>query len=1307
MAERLTFTLTGRDELSRVLNGTADSADRLRLRLAGINADSDGQLRDLRGRFLAADDAARRLGDSTHATRDSVRNLGDEAGKLGEALKANLISLAPAAIPATAALAGAALHLSGQLGATAVAAAAYGLALKGQIAGITDAVEAQQKYDDAVRTSGRNSQEAVKAQVAYQQSLAKLPPETQRAAVAVGLLKDNFQDWSDSLSGDVMKPFNKGIAITNALLPETTGLAKGASTQFDRLLTLVGGAIESPGFDKLNTRFTTFADRTMSHAVDSLTIFMAKADAGEVGHGVSEFMDYARANGPAVWDTLENVGDALINVLRAGSDVGVGMLDVVNALSGVVSAVPPEAIADLLQLAIAIKAVRLAAAGGGAAKAALLAIGTQLMAMRTAAAGATGVLGRATAAIGGLSRGAKVAAAGTGIGLLLITLDALSSKNRAAAPDVDKMTTALGGLGHSGKASGELVRVFGTDLDGLASAADRVAGKASGMDKFNDVMNSIFTLGMGKSNTFKAAKEDIDALDKGLTNLVQSGKADLAAQALKNIYAAQPGAAKELAGELDNYTDALAGQRLEQDLAAQSMGLFGAQAQQVQAKLDAQTKSTDGLRQSIIALNDVNRSALGGMIGFEAAIDAASKAAQKNAGVLTYNNGQLSVGTEKQRAAAQALSDLAAKTDEATSSARESGASWAAVSGIYERGRQQLIANAQQMGLNRNQAKALADQILAAPDKTAFLKGDIADLEAKLADAKEKLKHAPSSKTAKIRGDIADLEKKLADARAELASIHSKTITITTIRRERAEHNTIGRPTKGEGGQSKYARGGRVHRYADGGDVSFFPIGGPVSGPGTATSDSIPAWLSNGEYVIKAAAVDRYGVAMFDALNAERFAGGGVAGFSYTPTAAPGVLRSASDVQSAYSSAHQPISREEYTKKLRAQANAVDTLRTAEARLEQVRKNKHHTHAQLVAAENSVAKARRGVATATDAAKAAEARYRQTFSLSDWGKTLASTVRSNAAYEAALSKIAARGGADVIEQLRGLGAEGAAMVAALAKASNRQFNEIIGNLRKLAPTAAATLADYTRQLNATTSGSKEFQANLLKLASMGFGDLAMQLAGQGDANAMALAAAAVKSSAAAAKANAAVKAGQKLLTADELTAATQLLSVLAGKKGAGVADVVAAGVSWPMLAHLAPLYAKQIKAIPGSGTFVKEMKERGVALAQGGLLWGPGTSTSDSIPVWGSTGEYMVKAAAVAKYGVRFMDALNEGRLPVGRSAIRAGLPAAPPVAAPVAGVDRPAVTYNVYPRASVIGVEDLRLLQRQEEARQRVGRPR
>ena len=43
--------------------------------------------------------------------------------------------------------------------------------------------------------------------------------------------------------------------------------------------------------------------------------------------------------------------------------------------------------------------------------------------------------------------------------------------------------------------------------------------------------------------------------------------------------------------------------------------------------------------------------------------------------------------------------------------------------------------------------------------------------------------------------------------------------------------------------------------------------GGLVTGPGTGTSDSIAARLSNGEYVVKASAVKHYGVDFFNALN--------------------------------------------------------------------------------------------------------------------------------------------------------------------------------------------------------------------------------------------------------------------------------------------------------------------------------------------------------------------------------------------------------------------------------------------------------
>lgn len=52
----------------------------------------------------------------------------------------------------------------------------------------------------------------------------------------------------------------------------------------------------------------------------------------------------------------------------------------------------------------------------------------------------------------------------------------------------------------------------------------------------------------------------------------------------------------------------------------------------------------------------------------------------------------------------------------------------------------------------------------------------------------------------------------------------------------------------------------------------------------------------------------------------------------------------------------------------------------------------------------------------------------------------------------------------------------------------------------------------------------------------------------------------------------------------------------------------------------------------------------GAGLKGGGHLRGPGSSTSDSIPIWGSNGEFMMNAKSVSKYGVAFMNAINSMR---------------------------------------------------------------
>jgi hypothetical protein len=71
------------------------------------------------------------------------------------------------------------------------------------------------------------------------------------------------------------------------------------------------------------------------------------------------------------------------------------------------------------------------------------------------------------------------------------------------------------------------------------------------------------------------------------------------------------------------------------------------------------------------------------------------------------------------------------------------------------------------------------------------------------------------------------------------------------------------------------------------GRMGSYATGGRVSGPGTTTSDEVPAWLSNDEYVLTAAAAQKIGYGTLDRLN-----GGDVSpikpmGYEYAPAAAP------------------------------------------------------------------------------------------------------------------------------------------------------------------------------------------------------------------------------------------------------------------------------------------------------------------------------------------------------------------------------------------------------------------------------------
>jgi hypothetical protein len=178
------------------------------------------------------------------------------------------------------------------------------------------------------------------------------------------------------------------------------------------------------------------------------------------------------------------------------------------------------------------------------------------------------------------------------------------------------------------------------------------------------------------------------------------------------------------------------------------------------------------------------------------------------------------------------------------------------------------------------------------------------------------------------------------------------------------------------------------------------------------------------------------------------------------------------------------------------------------------------------------------------------------FDLGAVERKLKSASKATQAWNADLEKVADRVGGDVAEALASMGAEGVKLADKMANGSTKYINEMAAALRNLQKTAKASLTDYTRQLGNANKMNREFADDLAKLAAMGYGDLAAQLAEQGDLAAQQIADAAAKDPKKAKKANAEAKTANSSLTSEQVQTLVQIIAAISSNK-VGIHDVAA------------------------------------------------------------------------------------------------------------------------------------------------------
>lgn len=439
--------------------------------------------------------------------------------------------------------------------------------------------------------------------------------------------------------------------------------------------------------------------------------------------------------------------------------------------------------------------------------------------------------------------GVKTAAEGAGI--LAATLASAGVFEQLFGPDttrdsVDSLTRDLLTAEDAVKAYSDQMQRFADDSSNWWSSnqvtnyGDAINGvfNPSTTQKIDNFAGRIIEVfGIGNNSDIANASAALEDLDGVLSGLVSSGNADQAAALFAEFAAAaaaQGVSVDQLSGKLPMYGEALAGVTLAQSgAAAGADDVAGGFLTAADAAFEA-AGGTEAWAADLEALNSPMLTARDAARQFEQAVDDASDAVKENGETLDIN-------TQKGRDNQAALDGVASAAISQISALQQNGASQGELQAKLDTSRDRLSAVAEKFGMTKEEARTYAEQVLKIP--------------------------AARSTTATFRTvGLGDLQR----AGSYLASLRDRRITLTvgTVRV----------------GNSKVNAG-------------QFASGGPIYGPGSKTSDDVPIWASHGEFMQRAAAVDKYGTRFMHAVNSLRFpaelARGFAQGGSITPSYAP------------------------------------------------------------------------------------------------------------------------------------------------------------------------------------------------------------------------------------------------------------------------------------------------------------------------------------------------------------------------------------------------------------------------------------
>jgi TP901 family phage tail tape measure protein len=694
----------------------------------------------------------------------------------------------------------------------------------------SEIVAVAQQIGPIARLAGSSADEVIGLATAF--ASVKIPPELARSVVT-----KTFGDIERAIAGGGEKLEKFGAALGMSGREFADAWRSDATSTFveflDAIPTEGSAAIAMLDGLGLSSQRNTPALQKLAQNVD-----LVKRSLRESGQGFSENTELNRQYNIIAETTaarLQVLANNFMAFLDAVGSANLGPLgDLLDFLSDILRTLTDFASTDIgggilgtLTILVGFGGVMAAAAAG------LALFGASTIAMQQGLAAIVQVAPRASAALLGASTAAGIAD-GTLKGA------ALSARLLSAALKTLALATVVLALPDLATWYTDSLRSIHGVETGFEESFERIKGINMGAIK--NISAEMLAFGRGLGDVMSPLYGDIKRVDEAMAQMAKSGNVDEARKRyfeLRNEFKESGMSAAQFKALFIDTTNALKEARTDTG-GADAFDALNTAMSEAEDQAAATQAALDALREAILTFGQSGISAEQAQINLSAALNGMAEAAAVAEASLSGTNAE-------SLALRQSYIDVDQAAREAAAAMIDNGSSADEATAAYMAQRQAIIDSRVAKGEDAAAAAAWADSVL----------GNAAEAEGAIRAYADEVNAIPPAKDTTLKNN--------ADAAGQTVSQYARNLERlerTYYSRVVTSYETIGdRP----GIAPQLARAG----------------GGPIYGPGTSTSDSILAALSNGEYVIKAAAVDKYGLNFISAINSMRlpkFASGGSVG---------------------------------------------------------------------------------------------------------------------------------------------------------------------------------------------------------------------------------------------------------------------------------------------------------------------------------------------------------------------------------------------------------------------------------------------